>query len=113
MAADEVKLPNFFVVGAPKAGSTSLNDHLDQHPQIYMSPIKEPMYFAEELRPEHTADEVRRKTEQWIVDLRKPLDSPPYAKRMGGYISEWEDYCRLFTAARHELAIGEATPMYL
>jgi len=113
MPIDEVKLPNFFLVGAPKVGTTSLNDHLDQHPQIYMSPLKEPMYFAEELRPEHMAGEVREKTEQLMVELRKYLDSPPYAKRMGGYISEWEDYCRLFAGARHELAIGEASTMYL
>jgi hypothetical protein len=36
-------LPNFFVVGAPKSGSTSLDHYLNQHPQIYMSPIKEPL----------------------------------------------------------------------
>jgi hypothetical protein len=40
-------LPNFFVVGVPKAGTTSLYHYLSQHPQIYMSPIKEPTYFAQ------------------------------------------------------------------
>ena len=44
-------LPNFFIVGAPKAGSTSLYYYLDQHPQIYMSPIKEPCFFAPEIKP--------------------------------------------------------------
>ncbi len=39
-------LPNFFIVGAPKAGSTSLYYYLGQHPDVYMSPIKEPNYFA-------------------------------------------------------------------
>jgi hypothetical protein len=43
-----LKLPNFFIVGAPKAGTTSLYAYLGQHPQIYMSPIKEPSYFAPE-----------------------------------------------------------------
>ncbi|HZL89509.1 MAG TPA: sulfotransferase [Pirellulaceae bacterium] len=38
--------PNLFVVGAMKAGSTSLHEYLHQHPQIYMSRFKEPQYFA-------------------------------------------------------------------
>ena len=45
-------LPNFFIVGVVKAGTTSLYHYLDQHPQIYMSPIKEPTFFADEFRPE-------------------------------------------------------------
>ena len=40
--------PNFFVVGAPKAGTTSLYHYLDRHPAVYMSPIKEPCFFAPE-----------------------------------------------------------------
>ena len=43
-------LPNFFVVGTGKAGTTSLYHYLQQHPQIYMSPVKEPCYFASEIR---------------------------------------------------------------
>jgi hypothetical protein len=42
------RLPNFFVVGAPKAGTTALYAYLDQHPRVYMSPLKEPCYFAPE-----------------------------------------------------------------
>ena len=38
-------LPNFFVIGAQKAGTTSLYEYLRQHPEIYMSPVKEPGYF--------------------------------------------------------------------
>jgi hypothetical protein len=44
-----LRLPNFFIVGAPKAGTTSLYAYPGQHPQVYMCPIKEPGYFA----PEH------------------------------------------------------------
>jgi hypothetical protein len=33
------------VIGATKSGTTSLDRYLDQHPQIYMSPVKEPQYF--------------------------------------------------------------------
>ena len=39
-------LINFFIVGAPKAGTTSLHYYLDQHPDICMSSIKEPNYFS-------------------------------------------------------------------
>ncbi len=39
-------LPTFFVIGAAKAGTTSLHYYLDQHPQIQMSAIKEPHFFA-------------------------------------------------------------------
>ncbi len=37
--------PNLFIVGAGKSGTTSLHDYLGQHPEIFMSPEKEPMYF--------------------------------------------------------------------
>ncbi|MBF0445136.1 MAG: sulfotransferase [Magnetococcales bacterium] len=37
--------PNFFIIGAPKCGTTSMAAWLTAHPQIYMSPIKEPHYF--------------------------------------------------------------------
>jgi len=40
------KLPNFFIVGAAKSGTTSLYHHLCQHPYIFMSPVKEPGYFS-------------------------------------------------------------------
>ena len=49
----EPVLPNFFIVGTGKAGTTSLYHYLQQHPQIYMSPIKEPCYFAAEIRPDN------------------------------------------------------------
>jgi hypothetical protein len=39
-------LPTFFVIGAPKAGTTSLHHYLDLHPQVQMSAVKEPRYFV-------------------------------------------------------------------
>jgi hypothetical protein len=41
-----MSLPNFFVIGAAKAGTTSLHRYLDQHPEIQMSANKEPRFFA-------------------------------------------------------------------
>jgi Sulfotransferase domain len=37
--------PNFFILGAPKCGTTSLAAWLSEHPQIYLSPEKEPHFF--------------------------------------------------------------------
>ncbi len=41
------KWPNFFIVGAPKAGTTSLYEYLKQIPGVYMSPVKEPNFFSQ------------------------------------------------------------------
>jgi len=43
------KKPNFFIVGAPKCGTTALYEYLRPHPNIFMSPIKEPHFFARDL----------------------------------------------------------------
>ncbi len=45
-AADRMSLPNLFVIGAAKAGTTSLHYYLDQHPEIQMSAVKEPNFFS-------------------------------------------------------------------
>lgn len=39
------RLPNFFLAGVPKAGTTSLAAYLNQHPSVYMSKPKEPHFF--------------------------------------------------------------------
>jgi hypothetical protein len=39
-------LPNFFVIGAAKCGTTSLARYLAQHPEIHLSPVDEPRFFA-------------------------------------------------------------------
>ena len=45
-----MKQPNFFIIGAPKCGTTSLAAWLSEHPNIFMSPIKEPHYFNTDLK---------------------------------------------------------------
>ena len=42
----EVNLPDFFVVGAPKCGTTSLYDYLKSSDNIFLPKVKEPQYFA-------------------------------------------------------------------
>src|SRR5215210_6007139 len=41
--------PNFFIVGAPKCGTTALYEYLRPHPNIFMSELKEPHFFARDL----------------------------------------------------------------
>lgn len=41
--------PNFFIVGAPKCGTTALYEYLRPHPNIFMPKIKEPHFFAKDL----------------------------------------------------------------
>jgi len=45
-----VNKPNFFIIGAPKCGTTSLAAWLEEHPNVYMSPVKEPHYFSTDLK---------------------------------------------------------------
>jgi hypothetical protein len=40
--------PNFFIVGASRSGTTSLANYLGQHPDIYLSPVKEPSHFIKD-----------------------------------------------------------------
>ena len=41
----ETKKPTFIIIGAMKAATTSLYTYLKQHPNIFMTTIKEPMFF--------------------------------------------------------------------
>lgn len=43
------KMPNFFIIGAPKCGTTSLASWLAEHPNVYMSPVKEPNFYNADL----------------------------------------------------------------
>jgi hypothetical protein len=37
--------PNFFIIGAPKSGTTALSQYLEEHPKIFFSRVKEPHFF--------------------------------------------------------------------
>jgi Sulfotransferase domain len=50
-------MPNFLIIGAMKSGTTALYYYLEQHPDIYMSPVKEPNFFSSQ-EQEHAADTV-------------------------------------------------------
>jgi hypothetical protein len=88
-------MPNFLIIGAGKSGTTALYRYLKQHPQIYMSPVKEPNFFAFEGEK---------------VDLRGPGDQ----KLINYYsVNNIEAYRALFKGVLNETAIGEASPLYL
>jgi hypothetical protein len=77
--------PNLFIVGAPKCGTSSMHDYLDQHPDVFMSrTMKEPDYFCTDLK----INESRRKRD------------------LEGYLS-------LFAEAKDAKRIGESSVWYL
>jgi hypothetical protein len=87
-------LPNFIIVGAPKCATTSLYEYLRQHPQVFMSPFKEPRFFACEGTP---------------LPLRGPGDER-LRRRTTVTLPEYE---RLFQGSEGAIARGEASTMYL
>jgi Sulfotransferase family len=87
-------LPDFLVIGAPKAGSTALHAALARHPGLYMSTVKEPKFFL--------------------------TDGPPPARGGPGDVQTYRehvwrraDYEALFDPAPPGTLRGEATPLYL
>jgi hypothetical protein len=104
-------IPNFFIVGAAKSGTTALYHYLRQHPAIYMSPIKEPCFFAPEVVDFNPRS--RQLFESKRALMRAYLDGPMDEVRMGGFVLEWEQYVRLFRNVTKETAIGEASGSYL
>jgi hypothetical protein len=48
-ASQLARVPDFFIVGQPKSGTTALYEILRGHPQIYMPELKEPMFLASDL----------------------------------------------------------------
>lgn len=86
--AADVARPNLFIVGAARAGTTSLYFYLSQHPEIFMSPMKEPHFFSR-IRP----------------DPRFNLFYP--------YIDDDATYLELFAGAAGAKVRGEASPSYL
>jgi Sulfotransferase family len=90
-------LPDFIVIGAPKAGTTALHDALANHPQLYLSPVKEPKFFLCDGRPPDPAGQ------------RGPGD----AHSAREWVWRPEDYRQLFAAAPPRTLTGESTPLYL
>ncbi len=89
MSAGQGRLPDFFIVGHAKSGTTALYEMLRRHPQIYMPDFKEPWFFATDMSPRF---------------------QPP---RAGALPQTLEEYKALFADARPDQRAGEASASYL
>lgn len=86
-------MPNFIILGTAKGGTTSLYYYLNQHPQIYMSPKKETRFFA---------------LEGETLNFKGPDEL--FARNT---VTDLASYQALFNGVVNEIAIGEASPLYL
>jgi len=92
-------MPNFLVIGAMKSGTTSLHHYLRQHPEIYVSPVKEPSFFAVEGSAlDFDGAEGRRRVQRLM-------------KR--SVVTDVDAYGALFGGVGDEKAVGEVSPLYL
>ena len=103
-------LPNFFIVGAAKAGTTSLYHYLKQHPEIYMSPIKEPNYFAKDIDVSAFEESYRN---IMTIDTKEYFSKEKLPELLSIFITDFSDYVQLFRDVTNEKAIGEASVSYL
>jgi len=83
-------LPNFLIVGAPRAGTTSLYHCLSKHPQIFLSKVKEPLFLA---------------------FANEPIADPQ--KMYPAIITKFDQYKNLFIDSEKFQARGEASTNYL
>src|SRR3954451_9892545 len=87
-------LPDFLVIGAPKAGTTALHAALAHHPDLFMSPVKEPKFFLTDGPPPTKGG---------------PGDAETYRE----HVWRRSDYEALFACAPPGALCGESTPFYL
>ena len=103
-------LPNFLVVGANKGGTTSLYHYLKQHPEVFLSPLKEPHYFSSDIQPENFSKAFAHNK---LRDIEAYVNGPMDQDFHAGFVREWEHYCKLFKHAGDAKAIGELSTSYL
>ena len=87
-------LPDFFIAGVPKAGTTALHTALARHPELYMSAVKEPKFFLSDGPP-------------------PAAGGPGDAKTYKEHVWRRNDYEALFERAPAGALRGESTPFYL
>jgi Sulfotransferase family len=91
------RLPHFVIAGAPKAGTTALHAALATHPQLYLSPVKEPKYYLTDGRP----------------PSRDRQRGPGDAHSAQEWVWRRDEYLALFAGAPEDTVRGESTPFYL
>lgn len=87
-------LPDFLVIGVPKAGTTALHAALSRHPGLFLPTVKEPKFFLSDGPPPARGG---------------PGDAQTYQE----HVWRRADYEALFAPAPLEALRGEATPFYL
>ena len=100
--------PNLFIVGAAKAGTTSLHDTLGGHPEIFMSATKEPGFFAPDYPSAWGSDEAEylRLFESSTPEHRFRGESSPvylYSEQAAGRIREFSPEARIVIVLRNPL----------
>lgn len=104
------RLPDFFIVGAAKAGTTSLYQNLKQHPEIFLPQIKEVNYFCSDIqvknfRPDY-AKSVTTDIDAWISGGMKH-------ELFHGFLQNEMQYEKIFSGAGSAKAVGELSNTYL
>lgn len=89
------RMPNFFIVGAAKAGTTSLYHYLRFHPQVFLAKKKEPRYYAYE------------------GERKEDFCGPDTKDLISSIVKTRYEYQMLYSRVNGEIAIGEASPAYL
>lgn len=102
--------PDFFIVGAAKTGTTALQQILDDHPGIYMSPLKEPNFFYDDVALKDLRKELLQKlttenAEKWISDGMQGM-------LWTAYLRDEKLYKKIFEKATDKIC-GEASVSYL
>lgn len=105
------KGPNFFVIGVAKGGTTSLHRYLGQHPEVYLTPIKETNHFALTDIDETHLHPVYRRDIKLNMDeyVKKGMKEPIHI----AHVKERSHYQALYSKVTSETAIGEISNSYI
>jgi hypothetical protein len=100
-----------FIIGAAKAGTTTLQSMLNKHPEIYFSPIKEPNHFCTDIKIENFTKEYKRNT---FLDTDKYFSEKELKPLQLSFVKRREQYLQLFKDAEQEHKIlAEASTSYM
>jgi len=105
--------PNFLVAGAAKCGTTSLYHYLLQHPDVYMSPIKEPNHFSSDIQPDSFSPEYKIYEKSKNLNIEKYVNGDMQEEQWGAYVLNREHYLKLFKFAKGKKCIGEISNSYM
>ena len=75
MSQPDRRPPDFFLIGAPKAGTSALHAALAQHPALYLSPVKEPKYYmcGDSPPPAYTGPGDAHSNQEWVWQRERYL----------------------------------------